>query len=51
MAAVITESQAKSLDAVELNQIVAELESLSDEEAQRLLADANKTNSTTNRHE
>jgi len=40
MAAVIMEHQAKKLGQEELDRILAELESLSDEEAQRLLYNA-----------
>jgi hypothetical protein len=38
MALVITEHEGKKLDGNELNRILTELESLSDEEAQRLVA-------------
>jgi hypothetical protein len=38
MAEVITQSQAKKLDEAELNCILAELESLSDEQAQQVVA-------------
>jgi hypothetical protein len=39
MAIAITESQAKNLDQAALRRILAELESLSDDDAKRLLAD------------
>jgi len=51
MAEVITQSQAKKLDEADLNHILAELESLTDEEAQRLLSDQSGTANTRDRHE
>jgi len=51
MSAVITENQAKSLDEQDLHRILAELDSLSDEDAQQLLADQNARTSIGNKHE
>jgi molybdenum cofactor biosynthesis enzyme MoaA len=42
MAVVITENQAKKLDEADLQRILSDLESLSDENAQKLLAMTNK---------
>ena len=51
MAAVITQNQAKKLSENDLLRMLEELESLSDEEAQRVLADANRPLGTGDRHE
>jgi len=51
MAAVIMEHQGKRLGEEELKRMLGELESLSDEEAQRLLAEETTTTSRRARHE
>ena len=51
MAAVITESQGKQLGKEELERMLGDLESLSDEEAKRLLAEETTSTSDRERHE
>ena len=51
MAAVIAEHQGKKLGEKDFARMIDELESLSDQEAQRLLADANGTTRNADRHE
>jgi hypothetical protein len=51
MASVITEHQGKILNDAQLEGMLAELESMSDEQAERLLADERRSTSTGRQHE